>query len=127
MDQVFLEVDGCVINTVAAVSEMLPMAVLLGIDIPEMSFLLLCRAPNAEAEHSDVFVTTQAGARRVEEEKHDSTRNEFSGVRPTPAVLKQTWELGTELDDAIFQGGKAKANSDQNRREHRLKVCLDPL
>ena len=108
MDQVILEVDGCVINTVAAVFEMLPMAVLLGIDIPEISSLLLRRAPNAEAEHSDAYVTTQAGARRVEEEKHDSTRNEFSGVRPTPAVLKQTWELGTELDDAIFQGGKQR-------------------
>ena len=31
--QVCMEVDGCVINTVAAVSHTLPMAVLLGVDV----------------------------------------------------------------------------------------------
>ena len=43
--QICMEVDGCVINTVAAVSHTLPMAVLLGVDVPELSSLLLRRAP----------------------------------------------------------------------------------
>ena len=105
--QVCMEVDGCVINTVAAVSDTLPMAVQLGVDVPELSSLLLRRAPKAKTEVSEAFVTTRTGARRkAEEERRDSRKNELSGVRPTHAFAEQTWELGTELDDTIFQGGK---------------------
>ena len=108
------------------------MAVLLGVDVPEMSSLLLSRATHPETGHSDAFVTTRAGVRRrVEEEKRESIRNEFSGARPTPVLAEQTWELGTELDDAILQGGKQRSTQTrsqkrQNRLEHRLKVCSDP-
>ena len=76
-------------------------------------------------------MTTRAGTRRkAEEESRDSRKNELSGVRPTPAFTEQTWELGTELDDAIFQGGKqrptqTRSQKRQNRWEHRLKECQD--
>ena len=127
-----MEVDGRVINTVAAVSDTLPMAVLLGIDVPELSSLLLRRVSKAKIGVSEAFVTTRAGARRKEEEeRRDARKNELSGVRPTPAVAEQTWELGTELDDTIIQDGKqrptqTRSQKRQNRREHRLKVGLDP-
>ena len=121
-----------VINTVAAVSDTLPMAVLLGVDVPELSSLLLRRAPKAKTEVSEAFVTTRTGARRkAEEERRDSRKNELSGVQPTHAFAEQTWELGTELDGTIFQGGKhrptqTRSQKRQDRREHRLKDCPDP-
>ena len=42
MAQICLEVDGHKINTAAAVSNTLPMAVLLGTDVPELLTLLNC-------------------------------------------------------------------------------------
>ena len=52
-------------------------------------------------------------------------------VRPTPAFAEHTWELGNELDITIFQGRKQRptqirSQKRQNRREHRLKVGLNP-
>ena len=127
--QVCMEVDGCVINTVAAVSDTPLMAVLLGVDV---SSLLLPRAPKAKTAVSEAYVTTRTGARRkAEEERRDLRKNELSGVRLTPAFAEQTWELGTELDDTIFQDGKhrptqTRSQKRQDRREHRLKECPDP-
>ena len=129
LTQVCMEVDRCVINTVAAVSDTPLMAVLLGVDV---SSLLLPRAPKAKTEVSDAYVTTRTGARRkAEKERRDSRKNELSGVRQSPAFAEQTWELGTELDDTIFQGGKhrptqTRSQKRQDRREHRLKECPDP-
>ncbi|KAL5481930.1 hypothetical protein EMCRGX_G022205 [Ephydatia muelleri] len=129
LTQVCMEVDRCVINTVAAVSDTPLMAVLLGVDV---SSLLLPRAPKAKTEVSDAYVTTRTGARRkAEKERRDSRKNELSRVRQSPAFAEQTWELGTELDDTIFQGGKhrptqTRSQKRQDRREHRLKECPDP-
>lgn len=50
--QVCLEVDGYVINTVAGVSDTFSMAVLLGVDVPELPSLLQHSAPSAKVENS---------------------------------------------------------------------------
>ena len=51
----------------------LPMAVLLGVDVPELPLLLHHGAPNAMVQHSEAFVTTGAGTRRkAKEDTHDS-------------------------------------------------------
>ena len=80
--QVCMEVDGCVINTVAVVSHTLPLAVLLGVDVPELSSLFLRRAPKAQTEVSEAFVTTRAGTRRK-----DATRERMSSLEYDQLLL----------------------------------------
>ena len=62
--QVCMKVDGCVINTVAAVTDTLPMAVLLGVDVPELSSLLMRRAPKAKTEVSEAPQELELGGKQ---------------------------------------------------------------
>ena len=81
------------------------MAVLLGVDVPELPLLLHHNAPNASIEHSEAFVTTGAGTRRkAKEDTHDSRKNELSGVQPTPALAEQNGSLGL----CNIQGGNQR-------------------
>eukprot|EP00731_Ephydatia_muelleri_P001970 Em0001g1970a len=132
MAQICLEVDGHKINTAAAVSNTLPMAVLLGTDVPELLTLLNCRTLRGKVETSDAFATTQAASsRRVEEEREQARREKSSGVQPKPVLAeqpKESWDLGAELDEAIFQGGRqrptqTRSQKRQKRQEHSLRVC----
>ena len=87
----------------------LPMAVLLGVDVPELPLLFHRSTPNVMVEYSEAFMTTQAGTRRkAKEDTHDSRKMYFSGVRSTHTLAEQSWELGTELDDVTFQGGNQR-------------------
>ena len=75
--QVELELDGVAIQVEAAVSESLPVSVLLGTDVPELSQLL---QSNPRAVHTEeverVLVVTRA--RDEEEERERVTRDEQS-------------------------------------------------
>ena len=85
------------------------MAVLLGVDVPELPLLFHRSTPNVMVEYSEAFMTTQAGTRRkAKEDTHDSRKMYFSGVRSTHTLAEQSWELGTELDDVTFQGGNQR-------------------
>eukprot|EP00731_Ephydatia_muelleri_P034853 Em0081g18a len=127
MAQICLEVDGHKINTAAAVSNTLPMAVLLGTDVPELLTLLNCRTLRGKVETSEAFATTRAASRRrVEEEREQARREKSSGVQPKPVLAeqpKESWDLGAELDEAIFQGGRqrptqTRSQKRQKRQEH---------
>ena len=91
------------------------MAVLLGVDVPELPLLLQRNAPKATIEHSEAFihsfsihtsfVTTGTGTRRkAEEDTHDSRKNELSGVQPTPALAEQNGSWGL----CNIQGGNQR-------------------
>eukprot|EP00731_Ephydatia_muelleri_P034136 Em0048g12a len=132
MAQICLEVDGHKINTAAAVSNTLPMAVLLGTDVPELLTLLNCRTLRGKVETSEAFATTRAASRRrVEEEREQARREKSSGVQPKPVPAeqpKESWDLGAELDEAIFQGGRqrptqTRSQRRQKRQEHSRRVC----
>ena len=132
MAQICLEVDGHKINTAAAVSNTLPMAVLLGTDVPELLTLLNCRTLRGKVETSEAFATTRAASRRrVEEEREQARREKSSGVQPKPVLAeqpKESWDLGAELDEAIFQGGRqrptqTRSQKRQKRQEHSRRVC----
>ena len=84
--QVCIEVDGCVISTVAVVSDTLPMAVLLGVDVPELSLLLLRRAPKAKTEVSEAFVTTRTGLGGKQRRK-GATRERMSFLKYDQLLL----------------------------------------
>ena len=68
MAQVCLEVYK--IYTATAISNSFPMAILLGIYVPELLALLNCRTLRNNVETSEAFVKTQTGSkRRAEEER----------------------------------------------------------
>ena len=46
------------------------MAVLLGVDVPQLPLLLHHGTPNAMVEHSEAFVTTGAGTRGKQRRTH---------------------------------------------------------
>eukprot|EP00731_Ephydatia_muelleri_P007213 Em0003g1461a len=132
MAQICLEVDGHKINTAAAVSNTLPIAVLLGTDVPELLTLLNCRTLRGKVETSEAFATTRAASRRrVEEEREQARREKSSGVQPKPVPAeqpKESWDLGAELDEAIFQGGRqrptqTRSQKRQKRQEHSRRMC----
>ncbi|KAL5489194.1 hypothetical protein EMCRGX_G018260 [Ephydatia muelleri] len=132
MADICVELDGYTIDTVAAVSDTLPMDVLLRTDVPELGMLL-----SQASERAEVFMaTTRAQAKKEAKAERDSLVKELrSGVRPNPILLdepqEETWNLGEELDDTIFHGGREKlvqsrSQKREGRRIHRAKVCSDP-
>ena len=121
MAQICLEVDRHKINTAAAVSNTLPMAVLLGTDVPELLTLLNCRTLRGKVETSEAFATTQAASRRrIEEEREQARREKSLGVQPKPVLAeqpKESWDLDAELDEAIFQGGRQRHTQTRSQQE----------
>lgn len=127
MAQVCLEVDGYKINTTTAVSKTLPMAVLLGTNVPELLTLLNCRTQRDSVETSEAFVLTQAGSRRRAEEIEQARRERSSGVQPKLVLAeqpKESWNLGAELDEAIFQGGKQRPTQIRSQKRQK-RVCAE--
>ena len=53
------------------------MAVLLGVDVPELPLLLHHGAPNAMVQHSEAFVTTGAGTRGKQRRTHMTLEKEL--------------------------------------------------
>ena len=83
-------------------------------------------------ETSEAFATTRAASRRrVEEEREQARREKSSGVQPKPVLAeqpKESWDLGAELDEAIFQGGRqrptqTRSQKRQKRQELSRKNC----
>ena len=127
--QVCLEVDGYKINTTAAVTNTLLMAVLLGTNVPELLTRLNCRTLRGNVETSEAFVMMQAASRRrAEEEREQARRERSSGVQPKPVLAEQpkkSWDLGAELDEAIFQGGRQRpTQAKSQKRQKRIKGCV---
>ena len=127
--QVCLEVDGYKINTTAAVTNTLLMAVLLGTNVPELLTRLNCRTLRGNVETSEAFVMMQAASRRrAEEEREQARRERSSGVQPKPVLAeqpKESWDLGPELDEAIFQGGRRRpTQAKSQKRQKRIKGCV---
>ena len=86
MAEVDMEVDGVTMNIRAAVSESLPVSVLLGTDVRELGKLLQKSHKMIHStEVHDVMVVTRAQARKDKEEEITSlSKEKSSGVRPTP-------------------------------------------
>ena len=90
--QVRIEVEGKSLEVQAAVADCLPVAVLLGTDVPQLVNLLAGEMPQAST--ADAMVVTRARARQQqEEEAEQQDKNRQSGVQPH--VL---WE---ESDDKL--------------------------
>ena len=84
LTEVDLEIDGLPIRVEAAVSDSLPVAVLLGTDVPEMS-ALLGRESEPKNQQDVMVVVTRAQARQqLEEELLRREREIQSGAKPNP-------------------------------------------
>ena len=94
MADICVELDGCTIDMVAAVSDTLPMDVLLGTDVPELGRLL-----SQASERVEVFMaTTRAQAKKEARAKRDSLGKElWSGVRLNPILLDEPQGIGSEF------------------------------
>lgn len=80
-----LEVSSVVLHVRPAVADKLPVAVLLGTDIPELGTSLHIDPKSSGEESEDAVVTTRAQATaRAESEAERQQRQEQSGVLPRP-------------------------------------------
>ena len=109
---------------VAAVSETLPMSVLLGRDLPVLVDLLQGTGASAE-----VLVMTRAQKRQHQQDEVESdTRTPLSGVEAIPVQLDETGRervqpFGTEFNEELFSEGRQRSRlTRRERREHNARV-----
>ena len=114
MAKVNIEVDGCTISVVAAVSDTLPMDFLLGTDVPELGKLLHGVSVEFGGEAHVLAATTRARAKlEAEAERESQRKQQPSDVRPhavlpTEETQPEVWNVGEELDETIFTGGRER-------------------
>ena len=117
----------------AAVSDTLPVDVLLGTDVKELPELLHQRSKE-ERIHPDLdlmAVVTRAQSRKeAEEEVAHQQREQDCGVSPS-STEEELWM--TTFDDALFEAGnrKTKKSRSQKRRDRhahtrRIVSCVEP-
>ena len=137
MAEVNIEVDGCTISAVAAVSDTLPMDVLLGTDVPELGKLLSRVSAEFREQSNALVATTRARARQeAEAEKESLQKQQRSKVRPNPVlpvedIQPEMWNMGDELDGSIFMGGRerpllSRSQKRDGRERYRQRVCAEP-
>ena len=119
--EVTIEVDGRKMNVEAAVSNTLPMAVLLGTDTPELGELLQGKSTAASFE-DDALVATRAMTKRQKADKEArQKKQDESGVKPksiqeldTPPEepeddsedIQPIWM--SEIDDSLIKNSREK-------------------
>ncbi len=101
--EVELELEGRKRTVKAAVSETLPVSVLLGTDVPELGQLLRVNPSSVHSEGVEeaLVVTTRAQQKRKEsEERIQASKEERSGVKPTPLeTLEKTGAVERGRDE----------------------------
>ena len=122
-----MELDGVALEVKAAVSENLPVSVLVGTDVQELGSLLQVN-PNVlrKTEVQDAMVVTRAQARKRDAEEEDQeAKQKSSGVQPTPiheihpaeAIDEDTF--GSSFEEDLFQRTTVKEK--QTRKQKREK------
>jgi len=103
--QVEMEIDGQSFEIQAAVADRLPMAVLLGTDVPQLPELLSGELLGSEAKIENALVVTRARAKQqLEEEAEQQLKEQRSGVQPT--TLEMVGETAGQEDVTTTQGNQ---------------------
>ena len=138
--EVEMEVEGVPIKVEAAISETLPVGVLLGTDIPELGNLLEKRNihTGGMSQAEALVVTTRAQALRnrreeaVQQQKEEKLRAKVHPVAVDNATTESGLNsveipvIGKEFAEDIFSQGKARAKlSRQQKRENSLQYTKD--
>ena len=124
--KVQMTVDGKVIDVKAAVSEMLPMDVLLGKDVPEFYELLNGACSQKQSRDDAMVVMTHAQKRKQREEEEEIHYKEVKSGAESTRV--DDWMQ--MFDDEIFEGGrenvkKSRSQKRQQRCAHAEEVAAD--
>ena len=107
--RVAMAVGGQALEIEAAISDMLPMDVLLGTDVPELGDLLGHEA--MDKCEGAMAVTTRAGQKWLDQEEQTRIEKEsMSGATPKPvdAQEDEEWDLGREFAEDLFEGGRER-------------------
>ena len=104
--EVDLEIDGLPIRVEAAVSDSLPVAVLLGTDVPEMSALLGQESEPKNQQDVMVVVTRAQARQQLEGELLRREREIQSGAKPNP--------VGTPAVKDSAEGSTAEGSTSTN-------------
>ena len=111
--QIKVELDGRTLDVEAAVSDTLPVSMLLGTDVPELTDLLEKELDLQVPEEDVLMVTTRAaGARRTQEEGERQRREAESGGRPRP--LEELGERPQQVDQTEQEMGDWMADLDED-------------
>ena len=112
-----IEVRGKKMAVEAAVSETLPMSVLLGTDVPELGELLGATSPEEEA----LVVLTRAQAKRQqEEERIEQLREQQSATRPNSLNIR-----GGVSEDSVDTGNEPISTQQQEQPQQQQKERLE--
>ncbi|KAL5515656.1 hypothetical protein EMCRGX_G000854 [Ephydatia muelleri] len=106
-------VDGVPVLVKAAVSQTLPVSVLLGTDVPELGRLLGVKSPTfgENGRQGVMMVVTRAGARTQEEEEELRRQKEVtSQVTASPVQLSQ--EVAESQHSSPEEGGEEEATGE---------------
>ena len=129
-----MEVNGLPIKVEAAVSETLPVSVLLGTDVPELTQLLEGEAAESSKQEEVMVVVTRAQARKhLEEEILRREKEVLSGVRPNKmdepkGTDFQTTELTKEQRRNLCrQLGVRQEKGDVSCSLHSLEISASEL
>ena len=115
-----LEVNGKAIIVEEAVSDTLPMTVLLGTDTSELSELLEISGDN-KAEDA-IVVITRAEKNKKQREVEEQIWERECEVQPTP-MAEWMDEMG-KMEDELFGSGREKVwNTRKEKREQRQRRC----
>ena len=133
MAEVSMRVGGFAFSVQAAVSQNLPVPVLLGRDVPHLIRLLEIAkedADNPDSEPAVVAVVTRGQKKREElAELERVRREEKSAAQPSP-VEEDEWPF-TGLDDALFQASRNRPHKTRRQkraeRQRRAEVMRDEL
>ena len=127
--KISLEVEGRPIEVEAAISDTLPMSVLLGVNIPELTELL--QGEEQKETEEAYAVVTRAEAKKKKAEEEESRRQEACGVQPkgmdalpsgsdtTPVVEEESESWINSFDESLFSGGRQRRK--KTRREKRME------
>ena len=103
--RVRIDVEGVGMEVRAAVSESLPMSVLLGTDVPELGRLLHSNPLVVHTKGMDhALVTTRAQSKRDSENRAEQERRQVgSGVRPRALAVEETKPQGEETGEGLAE------------------------
>ena len=128
---VTVEVAGKSHTLLGAVSDTLPVSVLLGRDMPNLKVWIAVGDGETEIQ---VVATARAQARKQQEAEKERVAERsgatLSPVEPPVTVVEEEEEatFGAEFDDSLFQGGWQKHHmTRQERRRHNQQYVQEQL
>ena len=123
--QVEVTIGGQSVDVTAAVSETLPMDVLLGTDVPELGKLL-----GVDLGHSEALaVTTRAQAKQREEQEKDLQQRDLRSEASVtgidePSLAGSEW-LNT-FDEELFEGGRERTRPSRSQKRAERQKHWEP-